>query len=155
MLIRPPEIATAAPGPDFRKRHGRLRNLPKRDLLTIRAGDGHLKAFLECGDGTRGLREGGNEMAQGHGVDIAVDFARWIGYKAQTRTDMTGKNTPSGKPAAGSAQRKDQSRSLPRGVGGSSGRMSFKKFEKLPGSQRAVGNDVMPIDGKCTSTAYF
>jgi hypothetical protein len=92
-------------------------------------------------------------MAQGHGVGVAVGFARRRGNQPQTGTDMAGEMTPSGEPAAGGAQREDQTRCLPRGVGGSFGRASLKKLEKLAGPQRAIGNDVVPMDRKCASAA--
>ena len=103
----------------------------KETILTFASGNGHLKAFLKRGNGARGLGEGGNEMAQGHGVGMTVGFARWIGNQPQMRTDMAGEITPSGEPAAGGAQRADQTRGPPRGVGGSFGRMTLKKLEKL------------------------
>jgi hypothetical protein len=80
----------------------------KQACLTNKAGDGHLKTFLKRGDGARGLGEGGDEMAQGHGICKAVGFARWCGNQAQTGADMAGEITPSGEPAAGGAQREDQ-----------------------------------------------
>lgn len=45
------------------------------DLLIIQTGDCHLEAFLERGNGAGGVGEGGGEMAQGHGVGLAVNFA--------------------------------------------------------------------------------
>jgi hypothetical protein len=38
-------------------------------------------------------------------------------------------------------------------VGGSFSRNPFKQHQKLAGPQRAVGNDVMPIDRECASAA--
>jgi hypothetical protein len=125
------------------------------NLLTIQTGDRHLEAFLERGDGARGLREGGYEMAQSHGVGLAVDFTRRYGNPPQIRPHMAGENPPSGKPAADGAQGEDQTRGLPCGVGGGCGGKPVEKLENLTGPQRAVGNHIVPIDRQCTSAAYF
>jgi hypothetical protein len=136
-------LVTARPTGTFRK----------QGFLTDKPGDCHLKAFLKRSDGARGLGEGGDEMAQGHGVGLAVGFARRRGNQPQTGADKAGEIMPSGEPATGGAQRECQRRCLPRGVAGSFGRATLKKLEKLAGPQRAIGNDVVPMNRKCASAA--
>lgn len=125
------------------------------EFLTIRTRNGHLKVLLELGDGAHGVGEGGDEMAQSHGIGPAVDFTRRRGNPSQMRSHMAGESPPSCKPSADGAQGKNQTRGLPCRVGGGFGGKPAEKLKKLTSPQRAVGNHVVPIDRKCTSAAYF
>lgn len=148
-------MAAGSSGRGCWRRHGRLRPIQKANLLTIQTGDRHLEAFLERGDGARGLGEGGDEMTQGQGVGLAVDFTRRFSKPPQIGPHMAGEIPPSDKPAADGAQGEDQTRDLPCGVGGGSRGKPVEKLEKLTGPQRAEGNHIVPIDRQCTSAAYF
>ncbi len=153
MSIRPPGSRWNDPAGAEGGSSDDNRAIRKMDYLTGKPGNGHLLDVLELSDGAHGLRECGGQMAQGHGVGTAVGFARWIGKQPQARTDMAGEITPSDDPATGGAQREEQARGPPCGVGGSFSRNPFKQHQKLAGPQRAVGNDVMPIDRECASAA--
>ena len=139
--------------PGLLRWRGRPQTFRKAGDLTGKSGNGHLLVVLERRDGALGLGKGGDEMAQGHGVGMAVGFTRRCGNQSQTRTDVACEIAPSGEPAAGGAQREDQPRGLPCAMGGGCGCALLKKLEKLTGPQRAVGNDVMPMHRKCTSAA--
>lgn len=102
MSVRPLSIPVASPDWSCRRRRGR-RPFRKAGDLTGKSGNGHLKVVLERGDGALGMGEGGDEMAQGHGVGMTVGFARRSGNQPQTCADMAGEITPSGEPAAGGA----------------------------------------------------
>jgi hypothetical protein len=115
--------------------------------------DGHLQALLERGYGARCVGEGGGEMAQGHGIGESVATARRRGRQYEAGADMAGEITPSCEPAAGRAPREGWQRVPPRGVCGDGRRTTLKETEKLTGPQRAIRDDILPMDRKCTPAA--
>ena len=113
------------------------------------SGDGRLKAALEGGDATGCLRKRRDEMLKCEGVGLIAGFARRSNDQAKPGPDMRRAISPFCNPPIDGGNRQGAAREDPGAMGGRAGRDRPNQVEELGGSQRAMGNDSVPVDGKC------
>lgn len=125
-----------------------------RQPMEISSADGCLEVILEGRHRAIARRKSRVEMAQAVRIRTSVDFDRRIAHQIEPSPEKMSGAVPFGKPAVGASQRKRGQGCMPCPMTRGRGRTGSDEGDKLGGSQRCVGQDVVPVDRKRPAAAY-
>ena len=122
--------------------------------MVISPPDGDLEAILEGGHWTGKRRKGCVEMTQAGRIRKSVGFDRRIAHEVEPCPEEVRGTVPVGKPAISTGKGEHGQACLPRPMTCGCRCTGSDEGDKLGGSQRCVGQDVVPVDRKRPAAAY-